>query len=322
MKKDMSEDILIKYILGEASPDERAAVDAWVALNSANTNKLEEVRTILESSKRLAQVSPLHETDAWEHFKNLRANSVQQANVVPLALRTNWLRIAAAIVFLIGGGWIAYSLYGPEKVINIQATNTVRIITLPDSSMVYINKNSSISYTGSYNKKREIKLTGEAFFDVKHNEQVPFSVSVNGITVKDIGTAFNIKSGAASTEVIVESGIVEVRKSNSAVRLNPQDRVTIKPGDKVLKVEKNTELLYNYYTNRVFVANKTPLWQLINVLNKAYNVNIKIENDAIRNYPMSLTIKQDISLGKILDVLKLSNPEMQVIKTNQGIVLR
>lgn len=320
MKKDMSEDILIKYILGEATPEERKDVDTWATLSPANTKKLEEVRVILESSRRLAQVSPLHETEAWEKFKDLRSKNAQSAKVVAIKPYTNWLRIAAAIVFLIGGGWIAYNLYGPSKVINIQATNTVRIVTLPDSSTVYINKNSGISYGSDFSQKREIKLTGEAFFDVKHNEKVPFLVSVNNITVKDIGTAFNVKSGSESTEIVVESGIVEVSKSHNSVRLNPQDMVRIKAGDKLLKVEKNTELTYSYYTNRLFIANNTPLWQLIDVINKAYDTNFKIEDKTIRNQPMTIVIKRDVSIDKILNILEMANPGIKVDKVHQRII--
>jgi transmembrane sensor len=322
MKKDMSEDVLIKYILGEAGLQEAQEVESWVALNPGNAKKLEDIKMILETGRQMAQQSPLGEAEAWENFKELRGRSTQTAKVVAIKPAGNWLRIAAAVVFLIGGAWIAYNLYGPPAEINILAGNTMRMVTLPDSSKVYINKNSAISYTSGFKLKREIKLTGEAFFDVVHNEQVPFSVSVNGITVKDIGTTFNIKSSKASTEVVVESGIVEVSKNASSVRLNPQDRVSIKPGDKDLKVERNTELMYGYYTNRAFVANKTPLWQLVNMLNKAYTIHIRIENNTIRNYPISITIPRNFSVYQVLDAIKLTTPQMQVTEHGTDIVLK
>lgn len=267
MKQDMSEDILIKYILGEASTGEREEIETWRRDSDANAKKFEEVKIILETSKRLAQVSPLGEAEAWEKFKEKRATGRQEpAKVVPLNRNTGWLRIAAAAVLVIGGGWMGYSLYqqnAANQVVNIQANNQVRVDTLPDGSVVHLNKNSGISYVGTFKSKREITLTGEAFFDVKHDEAASFTVHVNDVTVRDVGTAFNVKSKQRNTQIIVESGIVQVSRSSNAVRLTRNQMVSINPGDKQWKVEESTDNLYGYYKNPVFNAVNVPLWRLV-----------------------------------------------------------
>jgi ferric-dicitrate binding protein FerR (iron transport regulator) len=328
MKQGMSEDILIKYILGEASVAERQEIETWVAANDTNTRKFEEVKIILETSKRLAQVSPLGETEAWEKFKEKRSASKEPAaKVRSIKSNTSWLSMAAAVVFLIGGGWIAYYLYNLQssntaELVNIKAVSTVQIDTLPDGSIVHINKNSSITYTGNFKSKREIKLTGEAFFDVKHNEQLPFTVHVNGVDIRDVGTAFNVKSDQQNIEVIVESGIVEVSNNNNSIQLNPSEMVRIKQGDSQLKIEKSTDLLYNYYRSNSFIANKTPLWRLVDMLNEAYGSDVKIEGIALRNASITGTFKQEDSLSKILDVIQATTPEIHVNKTDHGIILK
>lgn len=328
MKKRMSEDILIKYLLGEGSPAEAVEIEAWAAANSANAKKLEEVKIILETSKRLAQASPLGEVEAWEKFKTKRAAAKSEpAKVIPISTNTNWLRIAAAVVFLIAGGWIAYYLYNGQKDasadwVNLRATNKVRIDTLPDGSIVHINKNSGISYSGNFKSKREIRLTGEAFFNVKHNEAIPFTVHVNDVNIMDVGTAFNVKSKQHNTEVIVESGIVKVSKNNNAVQLKAQQMVSIKPGDKGLKIETSPDLLYNYYISNTFIANKTPLWRLVDVLNDAYGTDIKIKNKTLLNTSITVTIRLQDSLSDILNVIKATTPEMHVDETGGNIVIR
>jgi transmembrane sensor len=322
MKQDMSEDILIKYILAEASAAETQEVEAWIAVSDANAKKFEQVKIILETSKRLAQVSPLDETEAWEKFKEKRAAPQEPAKVRSINPNAGWLRVAATILFLIGGGWIAYHLYNRQEFVNIQATNKMRVDTLPDGSVVYINKNSSISYTGNFKSNREIRLNGEAFFEVKHNEQAPFIVHVNDVIIKDIGTAFNVKSKQRNTEVIVESGIVQVSKSSNSIRLNPAEMVRIKPDDKTFKVEKNPDMLYNYYRNNVFNANNTPLWRLVEVLNEAYGANIKIENDALRNITITVPIKLEDSLINVLNVIKQTTPQIHISKTENGFILK
>ncbi|MEZ2337409.1 FecR family protein [Mucilaginibacter sp. RCC_168] len=329
MKQDMSEDILIKYILGEASTDEGQEIETWKRANHANAKKFEEVKIILETGKRLAQVSPLGEAEAWEKFKEKRVTANREPVKVVSINRNNsntgWLRIAAAAILLIGGGWIGYSLYqqnAANRVVNIQANNEVRVDTLPDGSVVHLNKNSGISYTGTFKSKREITLTGEAFFDVKHDEAAPFTVHVNDVTIKDVGTAFNVKSKQRNTQIIVESGIVQVSRSNNAVRLTRNQMVSINPEDKQLKVEKSIDDLYSYYKNPVFNANNIPLWRLVNVLNEAYGVNIKIENAAMRNTPITIPIKWSEPLNNALNAIKGTTPAMNILQVGNNFIIR
>lgn len=320
MKQRVSEDLLIKYLLDEASADEALEVEAWKAIRSANARKLEEIKIILETSKRLAQASPLDETEAWERFKSKRGQAKnEQGRLVPMRVHSNWLRIAAAALLFIGGGWMAYYFYhgksgGSANWVILKTENQVREETLPDGSTVHINKNSVLAYSDNFKSKREVKLTGEAFFNVKHNDAVPFMVQVEDINIRDLGTAFNIKIRQHHIEVIVESGTVKVSKNKEAVQLNAQQMVSIKTGDKGLRVERNSDELYNYYMSNTFAAKKTPLWRLINVLNEAYGADIRIENSALRNAPITVTIRLQDSLDSILNLISLTTPDLHVQK--------
>jgi len=328
MKQKMDEDILVKFILGEATANEVREVNAWIAVSDENARELERIRVILETSSRLAQVSPLGEAEAWGNFKRKRALANEQpAKVIPIKTGTNWLRIAAAVLFLIGCGWGVLRLYNGQKAttqewVNLKATNKVLTDTLPDGSIVHVNKNSSITYNSDFKSQRVVKLAGEAFFNVKHNAAIPFTVEVNSIKIVDVGTAFNIKSEPYNTKIIVESGIVSVSKNNNAIQLHARQMVSIKPGDKVLKVENNDDLLYNYYVSNTLIADKTPLWQLVNALNEAYNADIKIQNNTLRNTPITVTIRLQDSLTSILNLIKETTPGMQVDNTGKATVIR
>jgi ferric-dicitrate binding protein FerR (iron transport regulator) len=327
MKQKMSEDKLIKYLVGEATVAEGQEIEAWITASNANAKKFEEVKIILETSRRLAQESPLGEAEAWAKFKKLRADSGHQpAKVRDITHRIayRWLQTAAAVLFLIGGGWLMYYFYNGDKAqwVNLKATNTVRIDTLPDGSIVHINKNSSIAYAADFSARRDIQLKGEAFFEVKHNEAVPFNVLVKDITIADIGTAFNVKTGKHNTEVIVESGIVKVSKNKASVELKALQKVVIRPEDKTFKIEGNNDQLYNYYRTKKFVANNTPLSRLAEVLSEAYGVNIRIHNKALSNAPITATIKLEDSLSNVLKVLQATTPEMKVYEADGGVVLK
>jgi transmembrane sensor len=327
MKQKMSEDTLIKYLVGEATVAEGQEIEAWITASDANAKKFEAVKIILETSRRLAQESPLGEAEAWTKFKKLRADSGHQpAKVKAITHRVayRWLQTAAAVLLLIGGGWLMYYFYNDHKAqwVNLKATNTVRIDTLPDGSIVHINKNSSIAYAADFSVRRDVQLKGEAFFEVKHNEAAPFNVQVKDITIVDIGTAFNVKTGKQNTEVIVESGIVKVSKNKASVELNALQKVVIRPEDKTFKIEGNNDQLYNYYRTKKFVANNTPLSRLAEVLSEAYGVNIQIHNKALWNIPITVTIKLEDSLSNVLKVLQATTPEMKVYETDGGVILK
>ncbi|WP_158800030.1 FecR family protein [Pedobacter sp. L105] len=324
----MSEDLLIKYLLGEGSNDEALKVEAWAAASSANTRKLEEIKTILETSNRLAQVSPMDETEAWERFKSKRDTTRnEKVRITPMRVYANWLKIAAVMFLLTAGGWMASYLYSSKSGesagwITLRAKSEVRVDTLPDGSILHINKNSTLTYSRNFKSKRTVKLTGEAFFNVKHNDALPFTAQVEDVNVRDVGTAFNIKSRQHNTEVIVESGTVKVSRDKDAVQLNAQQMVNIKAGDKGFSVKRNSDELYNYYMSNTFVANKTPLWRLIDVLNEAYGTDIRIENSALRNAPITITIRLQDSLNSILNLISLTTPDLHVQKAGGTYIIK
>jgi transmembrane sensor len=329
MTPDMSEDILSKYILREATEEERSAVEAWVKADARNAEKLKQLEIILNAGQRLAQQSPLTEAEAWAKFKELR-NAKQKAkgNVRTItALRSyQWLQIAAALLVIMGGGWLSYNFYkdhrsSSEQWSSLTATTAVRVDTLPDGSVVHLNKNSSIAYAPDFSSNRTIRISGEAFFEVKHDENFPFTVQTKEILIKDIGTAFNVKSVTGHTEVIVESGIVSISKEKALVNLKARERVMVYKGDKTLRVEESKDQLYNYYRTNKFVANNTPLRRLVAAINEAYGSNIQISSNVLANTPITVTLKLETPLQDVLQVLKETTPEIKIDKSANGIVL-
>lgn len=105
---------------------------------------------------------------------------------------------------------------------------------LPDGSTVWVNAGSSISYEGDFTGKlREVKLEGEAYFDVVKNPNKPFIVHTGGIKIKVLGTSFNVKSYASdkTVETTLIRGLVQVtRESDPRQRpifLHPNEKLTL-----------------------------------------------------------------------------------------------
>ena len=125
---------------------------------------------------------------------------------------------------------------------------------------------------------------------------------MNDITVTVVGTSFNIKALEGKTQVIVETGVVRVTKNNRTIELQPNETLITSGTDSILVKEKVTDKLHQYYRSKEFVCDNTPLWKLVAVLNEAYNVNIVIERNELRNLPLTTTFYNE-SLEKILSII-------------------
>jgi ferric-dicitrate binding protein FerR (iron transport regulator) len=286
----ISDDLLVKYLLQEASPAERLQVEEWIAADSANEKQFQQFLLIWNESKKLEQVSAVDENAAWQRFKQ-KIEHKPAGNTIAFPKQSfNWMRIAAMLILMIGGSWAAYYYLYSGRMITLSADGAIVAQTLPDGTTVTLNRNASISYPKSFTgNTREVKLNGEAFFNVTPDKSKPFIIHANEADVRVVGTSFNVKSSASFTQVIVETGIVQVTKKQKGVTLKPKEKATVKKDiDQPLK-EDNDDELYNYYRTKEFVCNGTPLSRLVEVLNEAYDAHIIIANDNIKNLPLTTT---------------------------------
>jgi transmembrane sensor len=104
-------------------------------------------------------------------------------------------------------------------------------IELPDGTQVWLNVGSNIKYDENYGKEnRELTLTGEAYFDVAHDEKKPFILHTRKMDVKVLGTIFNVKAypGDDLTEAALIRGSIEVTFPG-----RPLEKLILKPNDKI-----------------------------------------------------------------------------------------
>jgi len=125
----------------------------------------------------------------------------------------------------------------PSEVSTQYGTRTK--LLLPDGTSVWLNSGSRLTYDSSYGEvTREVSLTGEAFFDVAKNKQIPFVIHTGKINIKVLGTAFNVKSypGDRTIETSLIQGRIEVEfqdHSQSSVILHPNQKLVVEnnPGE-------------------------------------------------------------------------------------------
>ncbi|MFC0514869.1 FecR family protein [Mucilaginibacter angelicae] len=319
----MMDELLTKYMLNETTPVENETINRWLSENENNRKYFDHFKLIWDTSRELKIESKLDPDASWAEFRQLTQNrSGASAKVRPLNAANRWLKIAAIWLVILGSAGILYTVLKPAKpnMLTLQSGNIVRKVTLADGSLITMNKNSVLNYPDRFTgDTREISLKGEAFFDVAHDKSKPFMIHVNDVVVKVVGTSFNIKATGLNTEVIVETGIVQVIQQEIVVKLKPKEKASVQAG-RVQKSSSQDEL-YNYYRTQKFVANNTPLWRLVDVLNEAYHANIVIDNKKLANRTITTTFKAD-SLDGILAIISKTLGDVKVIKKPHLIIIK
>jgi len=293
---------LAKYLAGEAERDEVMRIEAWLQEHPDNRRYFNQLQLIWQKSNDMAAAQPYDEQQAWDRFSRKLA---QRPAVKPMQFTMGWWKIAALLVLALTG-IVTYHLVQQartEKPLQLLAENKTISQTLPDGSTVVLNKHASLTYPSRFNgKERRVILKGEGFFSVTHNAQQPFVVDCETLSVTVVGTAFNIKTGIDSSTVIVEEGKVKVTNNHQSVLLHPGEQVAVDNKSGKMAQTIHTDRLYMYYRNRVFICDATPLWQLVDALNEAYDAHIIIANKQLTNLPISTTFNNE-PLDKIMLVI-------------------
>jgi len=313
----MDDELLVKYLLRETRPDEDRKVELWLAASETHQKQFSNLELIWNTSKKLATTSTIDENEAWERFKK-KAGSTSQNAPIKLWARYGWMKMAAALVLLCGA-WMMFNILS-NKDKTLTAYQQTLTESLPDGSNVTLNKNSVLSYSfAADGGNRNVKLErGEVFFNVAPDKQRPFIIEADGVNIEVVGTSFNVKHTESTTEVIVETGIVRVSQGEQVVELRKGEKVTAKDGQ--LAFMKNADQLYNYYRSNEFIADNTPLWRLVEVLNEAYQAEIRIENPALRNVTLTTRFRNE-SLDRILQVVG-ETVNCEVIRQGNTYVLK
>lgn len=298
--------LLAKVILGEASEEEQQQVRQWLALSDENRRYFEQVRLICEKGGKMLIKDTVNKDDAWRRFQQRIAGDIGDTAVVkmPAGRPRQWLQVAAALIIVLAGSWLYYNYsYKPSQFLSAHSGGQVLTDTLPEGTIVTLNRQSSIRYRKMLaGDTRSVELEGEAFFNVTPDKDKPFIVHTKGLNIKVIGTSFNVKTSGGKTEVIVETGMVEITKDQYTMKVMPKEKVIAGEKDSLPIKETNPDELYNYYRTNEFECNGTPLWRMVDKLNEVYQVHIIIGDSRLRNQLLTSTFHNE-SLDKILYVI-------------------
>lgn len=310
---DNIDELIAKFLAGETSPEENTLLENWKNSSPENAAYYEESVNLFSHIDSFHTTQTVNTDAAWNKLDS-RILSGNETKVISINRKPILLRAAAAIALIAVLSILvklAFTGKAVEPVI-LAATNTTINKTLPDGSTVFVNKNTELSYILNSNNEREVRLKGEAFFEVVHDEKQPFVISVDDILIKDIGTAFNVKAipGSDIVEVLVESGEVQFySKNNPGLKLVKGEKAAYSRSTKqfakmVPDINENT----TSYRTKIFHYKDTPLRDVIAQINQVYGTNIVITDDKVGNCKVSVGFnneKPDTIINIISETLNL-----------------
>lgn len=251
MDQDRMDVLLAKHLAGELSPEENEELE-WAMLADpalrVTLQVLQRMRelpsggTAAEEQKMLERgLQRLHgeEREKIKYQEIAEAAYQEEAKVRRLPAR--WWMAAAAVVILVVAGAILFrgnkhpviAAAAPVQDKEIATRYGTRVFQeLPDGSKLWLNAGSKVKYAENFaNGRRELTLTGEAFFDVKHDPEHPFIIHAGKLDVKVLGTSFNIRAypNDSTMETTLIKGKVEIDFQG-----NPQSNIVLQPNEKVV----------------------------------------------------------------------------------------
>jgi transmembrane sensor len=300
--------LISKYLSQEATPEEVQLVDAWISGSEGNRRYFQQISMLFEKAPTVGEFIHFDTDAAWKKVRsNLKNKSEAKIRVMsPEKSRMTWIyRVAAGIILFVGIGLYYFINQGtPSTPVEVIARQNAVTDTLPGGSEVVLNKKTSLKYAFDRKKKmHEVKLKGEAYFNVKHEEGENFLIEANGVFIRDIGTSFNVKAypGSDIVEVVVEEGeVVFYTKDNPGIHLQKSGKGVYNKRTKKFTIEQPEPNVLAYKT-RFFIFSGTSLKEVAEELNSVYDSKI-IVPEHLRKCHVTVSF-HDESLEEIAEII-------------------
>jgi transmembrane sensor len=303
--------LLTRYETHTCTPEERQLVEQWYELLG------EPIEIPLTEEEWL-----LMEQKLWRKVRPQAAGADLEPTplVRPLWRKVAWIvsGVAAVVALVIGLNWNQNALsgwFGQQSLIGkveqtdwtqyLNKTGKPRDVKLPDGSIVMLSPGAQLAVHKAFNiKNRDVRLLGEASFDVHRDPSRPFFVYSGDIITKVLGTTFQVRAGdpGQPVQVTVQSGMVTVYRQeakdlsnvspNRGVILTPNQKATYFPDNKqfVTSITEDPQPIAaaaEKVTAPSLVFEDVPIGEVIRQLEVIYGMDIELEQESLSRCPFT-----------------------------------
>lgn len=312
-------ELLAKCFAQQCTPEEHAEAERWRKEKPEHQLVYAQLKEQWERIhlKTSAYVIP-NKADVW---KNIQQEIHRKAKQIPLYTRSLLIRVAgiAAAIALIGGFSLSYLFNGGDNWVASHFENVVIApsgqksqLLLPDGTEVWLNSGSRLSYSYEFNTHdRVVNLEGEAFFDVKKDQQHPFVVKTGTVDVKVHGTSFNVQAYTDEEDIRVallhgKVSLLSAASQGLLTYLSPGQEATVSKNSLSCQVVPcNAELESSWHQNilKFDGVSASEVWKK---LERWYGVRVILLNANPSN-TYWFTVKTE-SLTELLEMINKITP--------------
>lgn len=318
---DAEWEALARYAAGESTPEEASAIRTWLEQDPARSALLE----LLEQHAGRLQSSeqPIEVEAAWRRVAVRMEEPAVLAFAAPEertgpAWRRTALRVAAAIVLLVAGAALwrvmvdvpAQQQFAEARQFQtgVGQTDTVQLV---DGSRIVLAPLSRLTVDAAYNSsRREVTLTGEALFEVQHDDTRPFRVRAGQAIVEDLGTIFSVReAGEDGVQVAVIEGVVKLESvalgRDTGAVLDAGSLGVLDGGGNVHAERITDASARTAWTQHRIVFNDARYTEVARELHRWYGIELRTSDPAIESQRLTATFAGE-SAQDVLNILALA----------------
>lgn len=322
-------ELIAAYLANETTPNESLMLENWIKESDANRKLFDEYVSTWNAIDAVNVQSKINVDEEWKLFE-AKISTNTEAKIVDLnpANKTTYksfMKVAAILIVAVCIGSFIFYLNKPPRTVQLATVKEQKTMQLADGSEITLNNNTVLDYPKSFKgNKRNVRLKGEAFFNVSHDKDKPFIIQTNKIVVEVVGTSFNVKAydNSDSVEVSVKTGKVKVSSVDDNTKL-----VYLMPGEKGLYLKSTKSLTKLPIANNNDIAWKTRklvfknqlLSEVIKTLNETYYSKIVLKDNTLTNCRLTVSFDNQ-SLGAVLKVIE-ATLDVNVVKKESNLLI-
>lgn len=311
MEKDINY-IISKILAKEASVEEILVFSQWLAEKEENRVEFATLKSYWDAE--VTSTNRISSDLSFDRMQRQMSAGQRKRKIIRYSLS-----IASSIVLFICLGLLS-QLYIqgrkagrlPDKEFTVTADKGQRAsVTLPDGSVVWLNSNTTLTYSNEYGKdERLVNLNGEAYFDVSRMKDCRFIVRTGTVDVTALGTTFNVRAYEEDTEVTTTlfEGSVQVSIAGRIALLEPNQTATFNKETRKLiaSAPEHPEYAVMWKDNHLAFTGQT-LGEIATTLHRLYNIHFEFSSESIRDYRFRGVILNK-SLDNVIELISLTAP--------------
>lgn len=334
---------VVNYLSGKITTDDAKILTQWLSKSNENKHLLDQLSAIWNTTDFHKNVNT---GKAWEDIREQINQSKKKKNRIHFSF---FMRYAAIFIIALFMGALGYYMLNNIKADYAESPFTQYVsplgsrsfVQLSDGSKIWLNAGTTLKYRKSYGTSdRELYLSGEAFFEVEKNKNLPFVVKTDEIDIIALGTRFNVK--AYAEEQTIETTLIEGSVKLVASTGKLADNFLLKPNEKAVYTRINNWVEHSEqkqttpshdnkaklkiiesiepepvisWKNKRWIIQNEKLADLAVKLERRFNVNFIFENEHLKSHSFGGTL-EDETLEQIMEAIGFSSPIKYSIDKN------